>query len=108
MGDTSDPKVRKFSGSYTGKYGTRTRLQESLAVHVTDPAKIVARKVDASPDTVDAHRMSVPKSWAQLIAYCRAYPGFALEVASEMGLEFDRDREAYAVFLSLQQKMRGE
>jgi hypothetical protein len=108
MDDTSGPNRRHFSAFTDPKHQTRTRLQESLTLHVTDPAKVVARKVAASPDTVDAHRASVPQSWAGLIAYCRAYPAFALDVLEEMGIDIDRDREAYAMFLLLQQRVRGQ
>jgi len=90
------------------KSETRTRLQASLQIHITDPVKIVARKVDASPDTVEAHRQAIPKSWAQLIAYCRAYPAVALDVVELMGLDIDRDRESYSRFLELQRAIRGE
>jgi hypothetical protein len=86
----------------------RTRIQRSFILHVTDPAKVVAQKIEASHRTVEAHRMALPQNWDQLIDYCRHYPGFALDVAIEMGLEFDRDRESYAEFLSLQRRLRGQ
>lgn len=105
MPSLTDPK--NISGYRDPKHATRTRLQESLALHVTDPAKVVARKVAASPDTVDAHRANVPQSWATMIAYCRAYPAFGLEVLDLMGIDIDRDREAYAMFLALQKQVRG-
>lgn len=105
MGDTSGTN-RRISVDH--KHEARTRLRRSLELHVTDPAKVVARKVDASPDTVEAHRREIPKSWAQMIAYCRAYPAFALDVVEAMGLDIDRDREAYSMFLQLQKQVRGE
>ncbi len=106
MPSPADPKnISAFAGP---RYATRTRLQELLTVHVTEPVKVVARKVAASPDTVEAHRASVPQSWATMIAYCRAYPAFGLEVLEMMGIDIDRDREAYAMFLMLQKQVRGE
>lgn len=102
----TDPK--NFSTPAVPKEHTRNELHRRLTLHVTDPAKIVARKVDASPETVEAHRASVPKSWAQMIAYCRAYPAFGLEVLELMGIDVDRDREAYSLFLQLQQRVRGQ
>jgi hypothetical protein len=106
--DQSDPVAKNIPIFSDPKYELRTRLQQSLEVHVTDPAKVVARKVDASPDTVESHRQNVPKSWAQMIAYCRAYPGFALDVVEAMGVDIDRDRNAYVLFLQLQRAVRGE
>jgi hypothetical protein len=88
---------------------TRTSLHARLVSHVTEPSKIVAKKVGASPDSVDLYRQgSVPKSWAALIAYCRAYPAFGLEVLELMNIDIDRDRNAYATFLQLQKQVRGE
>lgn len=100
------PEITTTPGNPTIE--TRTQLQRSLTLHVTDPAKVVARKIVASPDTVEAHRQSVPKSWASMIAYCRAYPAFGLEVLELMGIDIDRDRNAYATFLQLQRQLRGE
>lgn len=98
LGTSADPKSE-----------TRTSLHRALTVHVTDPAKIVARRTGASIDTVDNHRSgNVPQSWAQLIAYCRAYPAFGLEVLEMIGIDVDRDRDAYAIFLTLQQRVRGQ
>jgi hypothetical protein len=42
-----------------------------------------------------------------MIAYARLSPGFALDVAIEMGLEFDRDRESYARYLEFERRIRG-
>lgn len=85
----------------------RTRLHRSLVLHVSDPAKVVAPRVGASHRTVEADRMAIPQSWDRFIAYCRAYPMFALDAAVEMGLEFDRDRESYSRFLEFQRSIRG-
>ena len=104
----SGPTAKNFFGSADPKSETRTQLQRALTLHVTDQAKVVARKIDASPDTVESHRQNVPKSWAALIAYCRAYPSFGLEVLEMMGLDIDRDREAYSLFLQLQKQVRGQ
>lgn len=41
-----------------------------------------------------------------MIAFCRAYPGFGLEALELMGIDIDRDRDAYAMFLALQQRVR--
>lgn len=102
----TNPKT--FGTSGDPKSETRTSLHRALTLHVSDPAKIVARKTGASVDTIDNHRAgNVPQSWTQMIAYCRAYPAFALDVVEMMGLDIDRDREAYALFLSLQRQMRG-
>jgi hypothetical protein len=91
------------------KNTARTSLREVFRQHVTDPAKIVAQKVGASPDSVESYRSgNIPQSWAQMIAFCRAYPAFGLEVLELMGLDIDRDREAYGIFLTLQKRVRGE
>lgn len=103
----SDESLRHKPVYADPRYELRTRLQQSLTLHVTEPSKVVARKVDASPDTVESHRASVPQSWAGLIAYCKAYPAFGLEVLELMGIDIDRDRESYALFLRLQQQVRG-
>ena len=108
MGDTSDIVTKNPGTSGVPREQTRTQLHRSLTLHVTEPAKVVARKVAASPDTVESHRQQIPQSWANLIAYCRAYPAFALDVVEAMGLDLDRDRDAYATFLQLQRQVRGE
>lgn len=109
MDEAIGTKPRKSAGSYEDRSETRTSLHRALRLHVNDPAKIAARKTGASVDTVDNHLAgNVPQSWAQMIAYCRAYPGFGLEVLELMGIDIDRDRQAYAIFLSLQKTVRGE
>jgi len=104
----SEPITKTCFTSSDPRNHARTRLQESLTLHITEPAKVVARKVAAPPKTVESHRQAIPKSWGQLIAYCRAYPAFALDVVEAMGLDIDRDRAAYSAFLSLQRQIRGE
>jgi hypothetical protein len=108
MGDTSDAITKNISAFADPTYRTRTRLQHSFRLHVTDPAKVAAKKTGASPDTVEAHKQALPKNYAQFIAYCRAYPGFALDVIEEMGIDLDQNREAYVMFLQLQKTVRGE
>lgn len=91
-----------------GREQTRDTLTERFKVHVTDPSKVAARKIGKSAETVDAYRqIGVPQSWADLIECCRKYPAFALDVLEVMGLDIDRDRESYAIFLSLQRQMQG-
>jgi hypothetical protein len=79
-----------------------------LVLHVSDPAKVIAQKIDASHRTVEADRMAIPQSWDRMIAYARLSPGFALDVAIEMGLEIDRDRESYARYLEFERRIRGQ
>jgi hypothetical protein len=105
----SFPVPRTFPENHNTGYASRTNLHRSLTLHVTDTAKVVARKTGASPKTVDSHRQgNVPQSWAQMIAYGRAYPGFALDVVELMGVDIGQDREAYALFLQLQRQVRGQ
>lgn len=85
-----------------------TRLLTSVPLREV-PSKEVARKVDASIDTVESHRAgNIPQSWASLVAYCRAYPAFGMEVLELMGIDIDADARAFAAFLSLQRQVRGE
>lgn len=87
---------------------TRDTLTERFKVHVTEPAKVAARKLGKSAETVDAYRqIGVPQSWADMVETCRKYPAFALDVVEVMGLDIDRDRESYAIFLTLQRQMTG-
>lgn len=106
MGDTIGKKARNFGDS---RVETRTSLHARLVAHVKEPSKVAAQRVGASPDSIDSYRQgNVPQSWAQMIAFGRAYPGFALDVMEMMGIDVDRDRNAYALFLSLQKQVRGE
>jgi hypothetical protein len=94
----------------TDRTETRTSLHVRLVEHVTEPTKDVLRKVPhISADSIDAYRQkNVPQAWAQMIAFGRAYPGFALDIMEMMGIDIDRDRNAYATFLQLQKQVRGE
>jgi hypothetical protein len=86
---------------------TREVLQQSFKLHVTEPSKVAARKLGKSAETVDAYRqVGLPKSWADMIECGRKYPAFALDVVEMMGLDIDRDRDSYAIFLSLQRAVR--
>lgn len=107
-GMASPTTAKNFGASPSPKSETRTELHRALTLHVTDPAKVVARRTGASADTVDHHRQgNVPQSWSQLIAYCRAYPAFGLEVLELMGIDIGADRNAYVMFLQLQKQVRG-
>lgn len=87
----------------------RTSLKLAFRQHVTGAPKVVAKKVGTSPDSVESYRSgNIPQSWAQMIAFCRAYPAFGLEALELMGIDIDRDRNAYAIFLNLQKQVRGE
>jgi hypothetical protein len=109
MGQSIGDRARTSGRSYEERLQTRTSLHVRLVQHVTEPSKVVAKKIGASADTVDLHRQGgVPQSWAQMIAYCRAYPAFGLEVLELIGIDIDRDRDAYATFLQLQKQVRGE
>lgn len=84
------------------------RLSASIPLREI-PSKEIARRIDASADTVESHRQgNIPQSWAQMIAYCRAYPAFGVEVMELMGIDIDQDPRAFAMFLSLQKQVRGE
>jgi hypothetical protein len=104
------PVDGRNSGALTkSREQTRDALQRSFKLHVNEPAKVAARKIGKSAETVDAYRqVGVPQSWADLVECCRKYPGFALDVMEAMGLDVDRDRDAYAMFLSLQRAVRGQ
>jgi hypothetical protein len=89
----------------------RTSLAVALVENVpprTIPAKEVARHVESSIDTIDARRQgNIPVAWAEMIEYCRAYPAFGMEVLEQMGIDIDQDRQAFAIFLQLQNQVRG-
>lgn len=110
MTEAIGEKRRKSDGSYDDRSETRTSLHVRLVQNVTEPTKDVLRKVRGiSADSIDAYRQkSVPMSWAQMVAFGRAYPGFALDVMEMMGIDIDRDRDAYAQFIELQRRIRGQ
>lgn len=102
-------KRRNPASSYEERSETRTSLHIRLVSHVREPTKEVLRKVrGVSADSVDAYRQkNVPQSWAQMVAFGRGYPGFALDVMELMGIDIDADRAAYAQYLELQRRIRG-
>jgi hypothetical protein len=88
-------------------------LQARFREHVNDNPKVVARNLakvgaEISPHTVAAHQKQLPQNWDAFIAYCRAYPGFALDALELMGIDIDQDRAAYATFLSMKRQITGE
>jgi hypothetical protein len=101
--------LRNFPQLTSDRERTRANLQLKFKAHFPEPAKKVAREVGLSPETVDLYRQSgIPKSWAQFAQICRANPAFALDVLEDLGITIDQDRNAYALFLSLQRAVRGE
>lgn len=89
----------------------RTRLASALTEHVPPrvvPAKEVARHVDSNIDTIEARRRAnIPVAWAEMIEWCRAYPGFGMEVLELMGIDIDQDPRAFAKFLELKNLVSG-
>jgi isopenicillin N synthase-like dioxygenase len=88
-------------------------VQTVFSKHVTEPPKVVALKLakagaPISHHTVKAHQQRVPDTMETFLAYCRAYPGFALDALELMGIDLDLHRDAYAQFLELQQRIRGQ
>jgi hypothetical protein len=105
MGNSTGAGGRNYG---TVKHQTRTSLHGKFVRHFSEPAKVVARKVGQSADTVDLYRQtSVPQAWAQFAEYCRANPAFALDILEDLGIDIDQDRNAYAMFLQLQKQVRG-
>lgn len=98
----SKPSLNEIRKSLHARLSSAIPLREITS-------KEVARKIDASMDTVESHRQgNIPQSWAQMIAYCRAYPAFGVEVMELMGIDIDQDPRAFVLFLQLQKQVRGE
>jgi isopenicillin N synthase-like dioxygenase len=88
-------------------------VQERFTEHVTESPKVVALKLakvgkPISPHTVKAHQQRLPDTMETFFAYCRAYPGFALDALELMGIDLDMQRDAYAQFIELQRRIRGQ
>lgn len=94
-----------------GRNEIRTRLAKALQEHVplrVVPAKEVTRHVESSVDTIETRRQGqIPAAWAEMIEWCRAYPGFGMEVLDMMGIDIDADPRAFAKFLELKNLVNG-
>src|SRR4051812_28791236 len=55
MGQSIGDRARTSGRSYEERLQTRTSLHVRLVQHVTEPSKVVAKKIGASADTVDLH-----------------------------------------------------
>jgi hypothetical protein len=93
----------------------RTEIETRLVAAFTDAApqyqvvaKAFAPSIGASPVTIESYRKKFPQAVINAVMIGRALPAFGLEMMDMMNIDIDQDRAAFAEFLSLQKRIRGQ
>jgi len=88
----------------------RTKLTEVFRDTVPGSPKEVAYAIgdEVSPETIKQWRQAIPKAVVTFAAIGNAYPLLTLQSADLMGVDLDQDLRAFAEFLSLQRRIRGQ
>jgi len=93
----------------------RTEIETRLVAAFTDAApqyqvvaKAFAPAIGASPATIESYRQRFPQAAVNVVMLGRTLPMFGLELMDMMNIDIDQDRAAFAQFLELQKRVRGQ
>lgn len=93
----------------------RTEVETRLVAAFTEAApqyqvvaKSLAPTIGASAATIEGYRQRFPQAAVNVVMIGRHFPMFGLEMMDMMNIDIDQDRAAFAEFLSLQKRIRGQ